>query len=262
MSGAMSRSRLDGRVVLVVGGAGHVGAAVAAGCLDAGARVVIADLDQSLGASQAAAAGEAMRFEHVDLESESETRDLVPRTLRHWGRLDVIVHAAAIVGTSGKIGWLSSFETQTFDIWRRALEVNLTAPVVLTQAAVPALKETRGNVIFIGSIYGVVGPDLRLYEGTGMGSPAAYAASKGGLAQMTRWLSTVLAPAIRVNAVSLGGLARGQDPRFVKAYVDRTPLGRMGTEDDAVGAVVFLASDAAAWITGQNLIVDGGWTAW
>lgn len=258
MSGAIARSRLDGRVVLITGGAGYVGAAVAAACLDAGARVVTADLNRRRGA----ATGDAMRFEHVDLESESETRDLVPRTLRHWGRLDVIVHAAALVGTSAKSGWVSSFETQTFDMWRRALEVNLTAPVVLTQAAVPALKESRGNVIFIGSIYGMVGPDLRLYEGTSMGSPAAYAASKGGLVQMTRWLSTVLAPDIRVNSVSLGGLARGQDPSFVKAYIDRTPLGRMGTEDDAVGAVLFFASDAASWITGQNLIVDGGWTAW
>jgi NAD(P)-dependent dehydrogenase (short-subunit alcohol dehydrogenase family) len=95
-----------------------------------------------------------------------------------------------------------------------------------------------------------------------MGNPAAYAASKGGVVQMTRWLSTVLAPSIRVNSISPGGIARAQSDTFVQRYVARTPMRRMGTEEDLKGAIAFFASDLSAWVTGENLMVDGGWTAW
>jgi NAD(P)-dependent dehydrogenase (short-subunit alcohol dehydrogenase family) len=95
-----------------------------------------------------------------------------------------------------------------------------------------------------------------------MGNPAAYAASKGGLIQLTRWLSTTIAPEVRVNAISPGGIWRNQPDIFVKRYEERTPLQRMGTEEDMVGAVVYLASDLSKYVTGQNLMVDGGWTAW
>ena len=120
----------------------------------------------------------------------------------------------------------------------------------------------RGAIINIGSIYGTVGPDFSLYEGTSMANPAAYGASKGGLAQLTRYLATALAPLVRVNTISPGGIARGQPASFVERYRSRTPLGRMGAEEDLKGAVAFLASDAAAYVTGQNLLVDGGWSAW
>src|SRR5437870_1912890 len=114
----------------------------------------------------------------------------------------------------------------------------------------------------IGSIYGVVGPDLALYEGTPLGNPAAYAASKGGLLQFTRWLATSLAPRVRVNMLSPGGVERGQAEQFRTRYVAKTPLARMATEEDFKGAVAYLASDLSAYVTGQNLIVDGGWTTW
>jgi NAD(P)-dependent dehydrogenase (short-subunit alcohol dehydrogenase family) len=262
MNDFVARMGLVGKVVLITGGAGHVGRAVASAFIEVGARVVIADLPGAGGPAAAGVLGPEVQVLEVDLEQESSVRGLVSRVLACAGRLDVIVHAAALVGTSATDGWVTPFETQTMALWRRALEVNLTAPIALMQEAAPVLRAARGCVVFIGSIYGVVGPDLRIYGDTGMGSPAAYAASKGGLMQMTRWLSTVLAPEVRVNAVSLGGLARGQAAAFVTAYEARTPLGRMGTEHDAAGAVVFLASEAAAWVTGQNLMVDGGWTAW
>jgi NAD(P)-dependent dehydrogenase (short-subunit alcohol dehydrogenase family) len=141
--------------------------------------------------------------------------------------------------------------------------VNLTAPFFLVQACAKALARSgHGSVINIGSTYGIVGPDMRLYQGTTMGNPAAYAATKGGLMQVTRWLATVMAPKVRVNAVSYGGMKRGQPAAFQRRYVARTPLRRMATEEDAKGAVAFLASDMSAYVTGHNLIVDGGWTAW
>ena len=108
----------------------------------------------------------------------------------------------------------------------------------------------------------MVGPDMRLYENTPVGNPAAYAASKGGLLQLTRWLATVLAPDVRVNAITPGGVWRDQPTEFYERYVGSTPLRRMATEEDLKGAVAYLASDLSAYVTGHNLVVDGGWTAW
>jgi NAD(P)-dependent dehydrogenase (short-subunit alcohol dehydrogenase family) len=183
--------------------------------------------------------------------------------LERFARLDVLVNCAAFAGTSALPGWVTPFLEQSAATWRRALEVNLTAPFLLTQLCVPALRASgHGSVINVASLYGLAGPDLRLYEGTPMGNPAAYGTSKGGLIQLTRWLATVLAPEVRVNAISPGGVERGQPEAFRERYVARTPLARMGTEEDFKGAAAFLASDASAYLTGQNLILDGGFTAW
>ena len=127
----------------------------------------------------------------------------------------------------------------------------------------PLLKESAGGcIINIASIYGSYGPDHSLYAGTEMGTPAAYAASKGGLIQLTRWLATTLGPGVRVNTVSPGGVFRNQPEVFVQRYRERTPLARMATEDDFRGAIAYLASDLSAYVTGQNLAVDGGWGVW
>jgi NAD(P)-dependent dehydrogenase (short-subunit alcohol dehydrogenase family) len=180
-----------------------------------------------------------------------------------FGRADILVNNAGFVGDSKLSGWVAPFEEQRIDTWRRAVEVNLTAPFHLSQVLAPMLKASgKGSIINVGSIYGVVGPDLRLYEDTPMGNPAAYAASKGGLIQTTRWLSAVLAPDIRVNSISPGGVARNQPDVFVQRYEDKTPLRRMGTEEDFKGAIAYFASDLSAWVTGENLMVDGGWTVW
>ena len=127
----------------------------------------------------------------------------------------------------------------------------------------PKLVESDGaSIVNIGSIYGMLGPDWGLYEGTAMSNPAAYGASKGALIQLTRWLATTIAPKIRVNIVSPGGIFRDQPNSFVKKYEERTPLGRMANENDFSGAILFLASDLSRYVTGQNIIVDGGWSSW
>jgi NAD(P)-dependent dehydrogenase (short-subunit alcohol dehydrogenase family) len=127
----------------------------------------------------------------------------------------------------------------------------------------PLLKSSdNGCIVNIGSIYGTYGPDWSLYEGTKMSNPAAYAASKGGLIQLTHWLATTVSPEIRVNAISPGGIFRNQPGEFVKRYESRTPLGRMANEEDFRGAIAYLASDLSKYVTGVNLAVDGGWGAW
>ena len=119
-----------------------------------------------------------------------------------------------------------------------------------------------GKIVNVSSIYGMCGPDYSLYEGTKMGNPAAYAASKGGLIQLSRWMATTLAPDIRVNTISPGGVFRNQPKEFIKRYETKTPLGRMATEEDLKGAIIFLASNLSSYVTGHNLIVDGGWSSW
>lgn len=257
---------LSGRVAAITGGAGHIGSAMAETLAELGCAVAIIDRTETAG-TVAAAIGEKFHVPTLgvvaDMADEARVRALPHEIAAALGGLDILIHSAAFVGTSGLQGWVVPFERQSVDTWRKALEVNLTSVFNLTQSATPLLKKNgHGSVIMVSSIYGELGPDLRLYEGTGMGNPAAYAASKGGLNQFARWLATVLAPDVRVNVLSPGGVARGQPQAFVERYVDRTPLARMATEEDFKGATAFLASDLSAYVTGQTINVDGGWGVW
>ena len=258
---------LEGRTAVIIGGAGHVGSAIAGALAEARARIAIVDIDASRANAVASDISSRLALEaislDVDLEDEAAVRAVPSEVVRRLGRLDVLVNCAALVGTSDVQGWAVPIEKQSTEAWRRALAINLTAPFLLIQAAAGALSRTgSGSVINVASIYGMVGPDERLYEGTTMGNPAAYGASKGGLLQLTRHFATTLAPLVRVNALSLGGIERDQAPQFRERYVSRTPLCRMGKEEDAKGAALFLASDASAYVTGQNVVIDGGFTAW
>lgn len=141
--------------------------------------------------------------------------------------------------------------------------MNLTAAFHLSKDLLPLLRASgHGTIVNVGSIYGEYGPDWSLYEGTTMANPAAYGSSKGGLFQLTRWLATTIAPEVRVNAISPGGVSRGQPENFVQKYVSRTPLQRMAREDDFRGAIAYLSSDLSAFVTGQVLTIDGGWGVW
>jgi NAD(P)-dependent dehydrogenase (short-subunit alcohol dehydrogenase family) len=258
---------LGGRVALVTGGAGHIGRAIANGLAELGANIALVDIAASAGADVAAKLTESWSVSAepfaCDFEQGAAVQELPRRVREKFGRIDVIVNCAAFVGTSGLEGWAVPFAQQSDATWRRAIEVNLTAPFILIQAAAEDLAASgHGSVINISSIYGLTGPDWRLYEGTSLGNPAAYAASKGGLLQMTRWLATTMAPRVRVNAVAPGGVFRATPEPFLSRYVERTPLARMAREDDMKGAVAYLASDLSAYVTGQCIAVDGGWTAW
>jgi NAD(P)-dependent dehydrogenase (short-subunit alcohol dehydrogenase family) len=268
MTGALAATlALDGRTAVVTGGAGHLGRVFGETLVELGAHVVLVDRDDASLADAARQVGGAGRgtvaVRSCDLESGDERLALAAALDAAPGGVSVLVHNAAFVGTSGLAGWATPFESQSVETWRRALEVNLTAAFELTQALLPALRRAPGaSVINVASIYGVLGPDWSLYEGTAMANPAAYAVSKGGLLQLTRWLATTLAPTVRVNAIVPGGIARGQPASFVERYAARTPLGRMATEDDFRGVLAFLASDASAYVTGQAVAIDGGWSAW
>lgn len=263
----MSRFRelmsLKGRRALITGAGGHIGRVMAETLGELGADVVLVDMPGSAlkPLQQALASRGVARVDVIecDLESGSERARLIAAV----DDIGILVNNAAFVGTSGLPGWAAKLEKQEVETWRRAIEVNLTAVFDLVKGFAPLLSEAKGaSVINIASLYGQYGPDHRLYEGTEMGNPAAYAASKGGLLQLTRWLATTLAPRVRVNAISPGGVFRNQPASFVERYEARTPLGRMAREDDLRGAIGFLASDLSCYITGQNISVDGGWGVW
>lgn len=258
---------LKGRVVLITGGAGHIGRAFGEALAEVGASLVILDISED---ACLKAANDIMKEYQVDalplavdLANEDEVMTVPDKILDHFGRLDVLINNASFVGTSNLEGWTVPFVEQLPSTWRLALEVNLTAPFILSQICTKALKESgNGSIVNICSIKGITGVDLRMYEGTSMGSAAAYSASKGGLIQFTRYLASILAPDVRVNSITLGGIWRNQAESFVKNYCSLTPLQRMATEEDTKGAIVYLASDLSAYVTGHNLVVDGGWTTW
>jgi NAD(P)-dependent dehydrogenase (short-subunit alcohol dehydrogenase family) len=148
-------------------------------------------------------------------------------------------------------------------MWDHVLAVNLTANFALIKAAAEPLAASGvGSVILVSSTYAIVAPQPSLYEGLPINNPAGYAVSKAGVTQLARWLSTAMAPEVRVNALTPGGVYRNHDPEFVRRYENLTPLARMASEDDFVGPALFLASDLARYVTGHDLVVDGGFSVW
>lgn len=260
-------SDMSERRVLITGGAGHLGRVMAETLAELGSSIILLDRP---GAHFANIQSDLMNQWHVscvciecDLESEEERNRAIQEIKSDGKGLSCLINNAAFGGTTALEGWVTLFEEQSLATWRRALEVNLTAPFHFSQAFTSELRTAKGgNIINITSIYGKHGPDWRLYKGTEMGNPAAYGASKGGLAQLTRWLATTLAPDIRVNAISPGGIFRNQPQPFLDRYVSKTPLSRMATEDDFRGVVAYLASDQSAYVSGQVISVDGGWGTW
>lgn len=251
----------------MTGANGNLGRVIVSTLAELGADVILVDLP---GKQMQVFADETSETWSVktqclacDLESESDRNDFISEVKGSALGVDVLVNNAAFVGDSNLSGWIDNFEEQSLETWRRAIEVNLTSAFHLCQALTPDLKKSDGgSIINIASIYGQFGPDWRLYEGSNMGNPAAYGVSKGGLIQLTRWLATTIAPDVRVNSISPGGIFRNQPAEFVKKYSSRTPLGRMAVEQDFQGAVAFLASDLSSYVTGQILRVDGGWGEW
>ncbi len=253
-------SSLDGRVVLVTGGAGHIGSAITEAFLAAGSSVMTADVCEPFSTNR-----HPDRYRHsvVDLGDNGAVHGLVDETMERFGRLDVVVTAASWMGTDETPGWNSSFAEQDEELWPEVLQVGVTSAFTLVKRAAPHLATSGGgSVVLLSSIYGFCGPQPAMYRDTGINNVAGYAASKGAVSQLARWLSTTLAPEVRVNSISPGGVFRDQDPTFVERYAERTPLGRMATEDDLIGPVLFLASDLSRYITGHDLVVDGGFSTW
>jgi 2-deoxy-D-gluconate 3-dehydrogenase len=265
---------MTGKTAIITGAAGLLGKQFCLALAQVGANVVMADLEKKPVLENEVEFREmglnALALE-VDVSDPDSTKAMVERALTVFGSVDVLVNSAALdpkfdsAGVSAQ--GANAFESFSLDAWRQALDVNLTGMFLSSQAAVvPMLKQGQGVIVNICSMYGLVGPDQRLYErpdGTRQFKPVYYSTTKAGVLGFTRYLATYYAGKnIRVNALTPGGVFNDHDEVFTTQYSARTVLGRMANLDEMNGAMLFLCSDASSYMTGSNLVVDGGWIAW
>ncbi|MCB2187448.1 MAG: SDR family oxidoreductase [Deltaproteobacteria bacterium] len=255
---------LTGQVVVITGGLGQLGRQYTGALLDRGARVAVFD-------RTAPPAGRPGQLNlAVDVTSRASLRHSLAQVEEAWGAPTGLINNAALDSPPGAPAAENGpFEDYPEESWDQVMEVNAKGVFLTCQVVGGAMARAgRGAIVNVASIYGVVSPDQSLYEyrrqdGETFFKPVAYSASKSALLNLTRYLATYWAPrGVRVNTLTLGGVFNQQDPRFLEGYQRRVPLGRMAAEDEYNGAVVFLLSPAAAYMTGANLVLDGGWTAW
>jgi 2-deoxy-D-gluconate 3-dehydrogenase len=261
------------RVIVITGGAGLLGSRYARSLIAAGAVVVVGDVDRAaaerlvheLGTDRATAL-------EADVSQQRSIGRMIDEVVRRFDRIDGLVNNAALdpkfdAQHAGE--HTLDFESFPLDQWQAALDVNLTGAFLCAQAVAPImLRQGGGSIVNISSIYGMVGPDQRLYateEGQvpSRTKPVTYTVTKAGIIGLTKYLAAYWrGQGIRVNTLTLGGVYNEHDEEFVRRYSARTLLGRMAQPDEYCGALIFLLSEASSYMTGANLVVDGGWTAW
>lgn len=265
---------LTGRAAVVTGGAGLLGKQFCRTLAAAGAAVTVVDIDADTSGQVAAeleAQGHQALAVPTDITNPDQVVKMVADTLERFGRLDILVNSAALdpkfdpdkIGEQGA----NAFEDYPLDSWQQALDVNLTGMYLCSQAAVkPMLAQGKGVIINLCSMYGLAAPDQRLYQREGQPpqfKPVTYTVTKAGVLGFTKYLAAYYAgKSIRVNALTPGGVFNNHDNEFVERYSARSVMGRMAEQDEMNGAILFLASDASSYMTGANLVVDGGWTTW
>ena len=270
----LNKFDMTGKTALITGAGGLLGKQFALTLGQAGANLVLADLNLDLArenANELQKEGYQAVAVRVDVTNPDSCKEMVEEGLKNFGSLDVLINSAALdpkfdASNLSKQG-ANAFEEYSLDAWHQALDVNLTGTFLASQASAKAmLQQGRGVIINICSTYGLVGPDQRLYErpdGSKSFKPVYYSVTKAGILGFTRYLAAYYAGKnIRVNALTPGGVYDNHDEVFVQNYSARTILGRMADFDEMNGAMLFLCSDASSYMTGSNLVVDGGWTAW
>jgi 2-deoxy-D-gluconate 3-dehydrogenase len=267
---------LTGRVAVVTGGVGLLGAEFCKTLAEAGAAVAVVDLNGAAAEKVAAglvADGYRAIAAPTDITSPESVNAMVEMVVKEFGRLDILVNSAALdpkfdPDAAAKGIAPGAFEDYPLEQWNAALNVNLTGMFLVTQACVKQMNAQgqKGSIINICSTYGLNGPDQRIYIKDGVRvafKPVYYTVTKGGVLGFTKYLAAYYASTeIRVNALTPGGVFNNHEEYFVKNYSAKTILGRMARKDEMNGALLFLASDASSYMTGNNVVVDGGWTAW
>jgi len=257
---------LTGKTIIITGAAGMLGSRYSYGLSKQGANVILADINllecKKIEENIKNSYNTNPHSVKLDLTKTKSVKSMVSNILKKYSKIDVLINNAAYQGNP-KIR-TAGFEKLSLDTWQQAIDVNLTGVFLCCQTVGKQMvKQKSGNIINIASTYGLVGPDQRIYGKSGQNSAAFYAATKSGILNLTRYLSAYWqGTGIRVNTFSPGGVSNNQDRSFVRKYSFRTPMKRMARKDEYVDSIIFLASDASSYMTGSNLIVDGGWIAW
>ena len=257
--------RLDGKTVVLTGAAGVIGTQVVLAFVEAGAKVCAIDRNAALLKQKLGPEHGALMHGPADVSNQDALLKSRKALEAKWGPADALINNAV----TRSANYFEPFETADLKEWNEVMAVNLAGAMLACQVFGSAMAErARGSIVNALSVYGMVGPDQRIYEGSQhlgkpVNSPAVYGASKAGLWGLTRYLATYWGrQGVRVNAVSMGAVSSGQDEKFTSNYVRQVPLGRMAEAADIAAAMRYLASDASKYVTGHNLVVDGGWTAW
>ena len=243
------KNRLENKIIVLTGGNGLLGSAMIKRIKLEGAFLINLDVAHKT--------NKDLSNINCDITNKESIDNALSIVIKRYRRIDGLVNNAY----PRTKDWGNKFEDIKLDSWKQNIDWQLNSYFYISQqVAIQMSKQKYGSIINIASIYGIVGPDFTVYDGTSMTMPAGYAAIKGGLINLTRYMASYFGPyKVRVNSVSPGGIFDNQNIKFVQNYEKRVPLGRMGTPDDIAPSVSFLLSDDAGYITGQNLIVDGGW---
>ncbi|MDT8903843.1 SDR family oxidoreductase [Anaeroselena agilis] len=264
---------LKDKNAIVTGGLGILGKRFCAGLAAYGANVAVVDLDEKLASAYARQLTEEYNVKTVgvgcDISSPASVAQMVQEVVSGLGAI-TILHNNAASKSDNLEAFFAPFEDYSLDEWRKIMAVNIDGMFLVAQAVGKHMVKSGrgGSIIQTASIYGVLAPDNRIYEGSlylgkQINTPAVYSASKAAVIGLTRYLATYWADkGIRVNSITPGGVESGQNEEFKRRYSARIPLGRMAKADEMVGTLLYLASDASSYITGQNILVDGGLSAW
>lgn len=264
---------LEGKAAVVTGGVGILGKPFCRGLAEFGANIAVVDLDEKTCAAFAEELMESYDIDAIgvacDITSPAAVANMVKTVVDEFGGINIL-HNNAGGKSSNMEAYFAPFEEYTLEEWRNVMSVNIDGMFLVAQAVGKQMlsQGKGGSIIQTSSIYGAMAPDQRIYEGSfyygrAINTPAVYSASKAAVIGLTRYLATYWADkGIRVNSISPGGVESGQNEEFQKRYSARIPLGRMAFANEMVGALVYLASNASSYITGQNFMIDGGLSAW
>jgi NAD(P)-dependent dehydrogenase (short-subunit alcohol dehydrogenase family) len=260
-TGADALFDVAGRVVVVTGACGLIGRALARAFRDRSARLALVDLPAARPEELAAETGEEAAGFAFDVSKAEQVAALVREVLRRFGRIDVLVNNHRC-----KPEGFTEARAETFpeELWDAVMAVDLKGTfLTCREFGRTMLEQGKGSIINLASTYGIVSSNPDLYEDNNLGNPIAYSASKGAVIMLTKYLGAHWAErGVRVNCVTPHGVSNGQEPRFVQRFSRKSPMRRLMTAEEVVGAVLFLASDASSYATASNVMIDGGWTAW